>query len=191
MQKLLIQEDVFSVNLRYLLWRGGYSHDKWVSTVAEWLVCPPARAFGLLKNSQPDQTEADELADRLGVTSEDLRFNKLVNELGDDLIQENLQYLVSGVEHGDKKQIARQVGAHATSLSRWLSGTHRPDKRSRAMLAQYFGLTSEVELSQDPLFLSLVPISEGHRKKWLVAALDALDQKTLNELFPAFYKLLS
>jgi transcriptional regulator with XRE-family HTH domain len=188
---MAVDTDKFSVNLRYLLWQSGRPHDKWVSTIVQWLGCPAARAFGLLTSDRPTQTEADELAERLGVTSEDLRFNDLLSALGDDLFFENLRYLVNGVEHGDKQEIARRVGVHNTSLSRWISGSHRPDMRSRQLLAEYFGLTSEIELTDKPLFLSLIPISEGHRKKWLAGAIDAMDQRELNELFPALYKLLS
>ena len=82
---MAIDRDKFGINVRYLLWRSGYPNDKWVLSVAGWLGCPAARAFGLLTSDRPTPAEADELADRLGVTSEDIRFNDLIGELGDDL----------------------------------------------------------------------------------------------------------
>lgn len=191
MQKWLDGESDFSVNLRFLLWRAGIDNEAWVATVSTWLGCARSRALGLMTNERPTQAEVDELARRLGATSEELRFTNLVRDLGDDLFFENLRYLVSGVEHGDKKQIAQSVGVHATSLSRWISGLHKPDARSTRLLAKYFGLKSASDITQVPLFLSLRPVGTGQQRHWLVAAIDALDQREINELFPALYKLLS
>ena len=191
MQKDRSVADKFSVNLRYLLWRSGSGRDYWISEVVGWLGCPSARARSLLTNVIPSQREVDILSDRLGVTSEELRFTGLVDDLGDDLFLENLRHLVDGVEHGEKSMIAKELGIHATSLSRWLGGTHHPDKRYRTLLASYFGLSSESELANTPLFLSLLPVSESDRKRWLRSAIDDLDHRDLNDLFPALFKLLS
>jgi transcriptional regulator with XRE-family HTH domain len=191
MQKWLSAESEFSVNLRFLLWRSGIDNNSWVQTIAAWLRCPRSRALRLMTNEQPTQAEVDELAGRLGSTSEELRFTNLVGDLGDDLFFENLRYLVAGVEHGDKKQLAQSVGVHATSLSRWIGGLHKPDARNIALLAKYFGLRSSTELTQAPLFLSLRPVGAGQQRQWLVSAIETLDQREIGELFPALYKLLT
>ena len=191
MQKDGSSDDKFSVNLRYLFWRSGKGRDEWVREVVAWLGCSSVRARDLLTNSIPSQREVDVLSEKLGATSEELRFTGLVEELGDDLFLHNLQYLVDGVEHGEKNKVARAVGVHATSLSRWIAGTHHPEKRYRASLARYFGLSSETELVSEPIFLSLLPVSESDRKRWLRSAIDDLDHRSLNDLFPALFKLLS
>jgi len=190
MQKRPDSGDQFSVNLRYLLWRSESVRDDWVSNVVDWLDCPALRVRNLLTGVIPNQREVDILSERLGVTPEELRFTNLVDELGDNLFLENFRYLVDGVEHGEKNNIAKIVGVHPTSLSRWLSGTHHPDKRFRALLAIYFGLSSETELTSEPLFLSLLPVSENDKKRWLRSAIDDLNLRDLNNLFPALFKLL-
>ena len=191
MQKRTDSGDKFSANLRYLLWRCRTDREQWVSEIVGWLDISPARATGLLTGAIPSQREVDNLSESLGVTSEELRFTSFVDELGNDLFIENLRYLADGVEHGEKREIAKELGVHATSLSRWLAGTHRPDKRYRAMLANYFGLQSETELTNTPLFLSLLPVSEHDKKVWLRTKINDLDQRNLNNLFPALFKLLS
>ena len=191
MQKGKSLLDEFSVNLRYLLWRRGIGREQWAAAIVKWLDCSPARATGLLTGAIPSQGDIDILSEMIGVTSEELRFTKFLEELGNDLLTENLKYLADGVEHGEKKEIAEELGVHATSLSRWIAGTHRPDKRHRAMLANYFGLQSETVLAHTPLFLSLLPVSGNDRKRWLWTAIDDLGHRELNDLFPALYKLLS
>jgi transcriptional regulator with XRE-family HTH domain len=191
MHKRRSSEDKFSDNLRYLLWRRGIDRERWALEVVSWLDCSPARAADLLTGATPSQRDVDELSRRLGVTPEELRFTTYLDDLGGDLLIENLRYLADGIEHGVKKKIAEELGVHATSLSRWLAGTHRPDKRYRSMLASHFGLQSELELTNAPLFLSLLPVSENDRKRWLRSAVDELDHRRLNELFPALHRLLS
>ena len=190
MQKQRSTAAKFSVNLRYLLWRQGAARADWSQQIAGWLACSQTRARSLLANATPDQREVDSLAEKLGVTSEELSFTHLIDELAEDLFLENLRFLVGSVEHGEKSKIASELGVHPTSLSRWIAGTHHPDKRYRTLLAQYFGLSS-TDLASTPLFLSPIPVGDGDRRRWLNEAIENIDQRELNDIFPALFKLMT
>ena len=46
-------------------------------------------------------------------------------------------------------QLAKAIGAHATSVANWLSGTTTPIKRMQFKIADYFGVTVEYLLGEE------------------------------------------
>lgn|SRR5262249_52726099 len=182
--------DYVSENLRYLLWRRGVDRKRWVEHLAHWVHCDLHRAGELLRKGNLQPSEAGTLSRATGYSEEDVRFARLVEEARAKILVENLRYLVRSLERGQKKALASHLRVHATTISRWCSGTQRPERPSLNGLLRYFGLPSGTDLTSQPVFLSLSPISVTARKEWLRAQVDRLDAETLSELFPALERLL-
>jgi hypothetical protein len=177
-------------NLRYLLWRRGVDRQRWVEHLAHWIRCERHRAADLLRKGDLEPAEAEALSRATGHSEEDVRFARLAEEARTKVLLENLRYLVRSLERGQKKALAADLDVHATTISRWCSDTQRPEKSKLVRLLRYFGLPSGTDLSTEPLFLSLSPISVTARKEWLRDHVDRLDAETLSELFPALERLL-
>ena len=177
-------------NLRYLLWRRGVDRQRWVEHLAHWVRCDPHRAAELLRKGDLEPPEAEALSRATGHSEEDVRFARLAEEARTKILLENLRYLVRSLERGQKKTLAAHLRVHATTISRWCSGTQRPERPSLVALLRYFGLPPGTDLATEPLFLSLSPISVTARKEWLRFHFDRLDAETLSALFPALERML-
>jgi len=129
------------------------------------------------------------LADALEVDEENLRFADLPRDRG-NVLSENLRLLFSTLGHGGKKAIALELGIDPTTISRWLSGAYEPQLASLRQLVSYFGLPPDTDIQEDPIFLSVEPISVIERRNWLHGRVNALSSNELRELFPALVRIL-
>jgi len=119
---------------------------------------------------------------------DDLPFVDLSADL--DVLAENLRFLIDGLEHGKKGDLAAYMGVNRGTLSAWLGGK-RPKDQNLQKICDYFGLPASIDLSRDALFLSLYPVSEIEQRAWLHQQVDDLPGDALRELFPALRKLLT
>jgi transcriptional regulator with XRE-family HTH domain len=175
-------------NLRYLLWRKGIPREKWVNRFSNWLNCDTQRSRALLTGTPLTPQELDRLAEDLGCAEEELQFGNPLAEVS--VLQENLKYLMEATKRGQKKELADYLGIRPGSLSRWLSGKQQPNRKHLQKIQSFFGLPSHFDLAQDPLFLSLSPLSAVEQREWLHQRIDLLDVETLRQLFPALERLL-
>src|SRR5262245_44856336 len=120
--------DHVAENLRYLLWRQGVDRRRWVEHLSHWIRCERRRAADLLRMGDLEPAEAEALSRATGNSEEDVRFTRLAEEARTKVLLENLRYLVGGLERGQKKALAADLGVHATTISRWCSDTQRPEK---------------------------------------------------------------
>ena len=181
---------VFSENQRFLLWRNGISREEWSKKIRDWLDADIQRARNLLVDAEPRSHEIEILADQLEISEAELRFSNLLADSGVDLFVENLSYLLAAGGRGKKKKLAADLEMHQTTISRWLSGTQRPDKGKLVEIGNHFGVDGR-ELIKEPYFLSLMPVADEDKRQWLIAAIAEADRMELKGLFPALYKLLS
>jgi transcriptional regulator with XRE-family HTH domain len=176
-----------AANLRYLLWKAGKPKDRWPTELATWLGCDAHRALALLRGEPPSAGDLRTLAARTGIPEDDLPFVDLTANL--DVLGENLRFLIDGLEHGKKGELAGYMGVNRGTLSSWL-GKKRPKEANLQKLRDYFGLPTNIDLRRDPLFLRLHPVGEMEQRAWLHQRVDELPGDELRELFPALRKLL-
>jgi transcriptional regulator with XRE-family HTH domain len=178
-------------NLRYLLWKGGVDRKDWPSKLAKWLGCSFLRAEDLLEGNGEAlaQKEMKALEKATGVAPDDLSMD-LVENLGGDILVENIRHLINGLAHGQKKEFAAKLGVDVTTVSRWISGAQRPTKKKVEEIGKYFGLPPGTVLDSEPIFLWTEPISDSQMKNWITEKVNQVDGKTLREIFPALRRLL-
>lgn len=177
-------------NLRYLLWQRGVSRERWVDHLAGWLHGDSRRAAELLRKGGLSPEEAAVLERTLGQSEEDLRFARLATGVRQGILVQNLRYLVRSLERGQQKQLAADLDVHPTTLSRWCAGKQRPERPSLVGLLRFFGLPAGTDLTSEPLFLSIDPISLTARRRWLHDRIEQLDVDTMSALFPALARML-
>lgn len=181
-----------SENLRFLLWEKEIDRTRWSQQLAVWVACTPERAEALLHGQTLTSSEQETLANKLGISEEDLQFRSLVEERGIDILYENIRFLLDSLKHGQQKEMAERIGVSPTTVSRWVSlqSTQRPQPAKREALRNYFGLATWIDLEKTPLFLALLPIGAKQQKEWLYDHIEQLKPDTLAQLFPALERLL-
>lgn len=173
----------FSENMRYLLWRERVQHEHWVSQLATWAGVERLRAEALLHGAEAEPEEVQHLARALDISEESLVSERLLTTYGVNVLQANLRYLIDRIDHGQKKQLASELGIHPATISRWYNGELHPRKAHQGAICHYFGLPRSIDLENEVLFLSMTPLLD--RKAWLHQQIDNLDSVKLDELFPA------
>lgn len=184
-----------STNVRYLLWRRGVDRSEWANELAEKTGIPKDRIRSFLVGDIDDAAlGADELAmiaEVVGLGDEPDNLRHAGYAFADaDILTENLKYLLNSLEHGKKKDLARAIGVDPTTLSRWLNGSVVPQRSNLRQLVFHFGLHHDTNLVEDPIFLSVEPVSATERRKWLHERIDKLRPDELSELYPALRRLL-
>lgn len=183
--------DNLAINIAYMLWNKKVVRGDWVRVVATWAGTDERRADQILRGAPATNAEKERLRKSTGVGSQVLRKESLVERNKIDVFSENLKYLIHGVRKGGKQALAARLGVHQTTVSAWLSGKQRPEKKHQVAIVRYFGLPPGTDLASDATFLSPSPIAETERKRWLRECVQELDVEALSKLFPALEKLLS
>ncbi|SIO63312.1 hypothetical protein SAMN05444166_7309 [Singulisphaera sp. GP187] len=177
-------------NLRYLLFTRGEPRALWADRVTEWAGCDRRRAMRLLRSGRFTPSEQDRITRVCEVSTEELRFGRLVPDRPDLILQENLRYLLDILEHGEQKRLAGLLEMETGTVSRWRGGKQLPERKTQAALARYFGLPPGTDLQADPVFLSYPPADERQRRHWLRERIESISPDLLGELFPALERLL-
>lgn len=188
---LFKEVEIFSNNLRYLLWKSGTPKEHWIKRVTEWAGGEYDKAAGLLRGTaQPGPAFLEKVAQACRVESEDLLYRDMLREADVNVLRENLRLLIKGLGSGQKKLLASHLSIHPSTVSRWISGTQQPEKKMLVAISNYFGLRAGTDLIKEPLFLRELPVTDAERRAWLARRLEQLDAEALAELFPAVAKLL-
>jgi len=184
-----------SINVRYLLWKAGVARQEWTS----WLELRGAGLYlarDLVAGTRSDDkitgTELRDLSYLFDLGNEGesvLRFEDLPSSR-ENILVANLRFLFEQVPHGGKQDLARQIGVDPATISRWRSGAYVPEGPSLRSLILAFGLRADIDLKQEPLFLSVDPISASAQRKWLYAQIEKLSAKEVQELFPSLKRML-
>jgi hypothetical protein len=149
--------------------------------------CGERRAWELLLGKPPTPQELAALSERLGYAEEELSLQDMTE--GVDVLKENVGYLIGTLPHGKKKELADCIDVKQQTVTSWLRRGTPPDKSNREALKSYFGLSRELDLEREPIFLSPYPLAEKEQRRWLREQIDRLDADTLRALFPAFTRL--
>ena len=181
-------EHVLATNLAFELWRRQVARERWIQYLAAWLGCHTNRALALLQGATPSSDEIQRLVDVTDYPEEELRYVDFTQRVS--ILRENLCYLVDIPKKGVKKELSDSLDIQPATLSRWLAGKQRPAQKYREVIKAHFGVSTQIDLERDPLFLSIYPLHEAGQRTWLHDRINAMDAETLRELFPALEKLL-
>jgi hypothetical protein len=183
--------DVFDRNLRFLLWRERPSdRASWPSLLSGWTGGDVARAEGLLfGTAKPRPDELARVSAATHHSEDDLAYGDMLAESGIDVLEANVRYLLSTLKHGQQQMLAREIGVHTTTVSRW-GGKHKPTRKRLESFGRYFGINDVRELEIEPLFLSMSPISSRQKREWIRDRVSDLPEEDLAALYPAFERLL-
>jgi len=182
-----------STRVRHQLWKQGLAKTEWKHWLDQRLPREGGRNSDLLAGRlRDDLIDEDYLLSLAGVFDlepEDLRFGQSLGSKVQVLV-ENLNYLIKGEGFGGKGRLARELGVNPTTISRWLGGESIPPATTQARLAIHFRLPKGTDLTRDPVFLGLTPVSYQEKRAWLDEHLATLPPDILGDLFPAFQRLL-
>lgn len=183
MDKISIESN----NLRYLLWKEEkIDRESWVDQLGRVLNCSQKRAKQLLLNELPTKTEVENVA-KAYTRSYDEFLVSLFFDDKVDVLPENLKYLFESIK---QKELADKIGVKERTVSRWKNGDHDISDFHLTEIRQYFGLPFEINLRNDPIFLSWLPIDDPRRRQWLQRRIQEIDSDKLRNFFPALEKLL-
>jgi hypothetical protein len=176
--------------LPYLLWQRRIKRRDWVAQLALWIGCDHHRAADLLRGAQIEEDELKRIEQTIGSSWNELKLARLIANDGIVILTENLNYLLTTLDRGQKKALANHLRVHPTTVSRWRNGHQHPAKEHLDALCRYFGLSHGIDLHNEAIFLSALPVSVPERRTWLRERIAELDAATLQSLFPALQRLL-
>lgn len=179
-----------SENLRFLLWNEKVERGQWIATLATWLDCDISRAQELLfENSKIRSHELKRLGKAIKfLIPKDIVETRFLED--EEIPLFNIHYLLDSLPRGKRKDLAKSLEVHELTISRWYAGTQTPSERHFEGLAKFFGIPPNMDIRTEPIFLSLEPMTDTERKKWLEERIKQLDTIMLNKLFPALERLL-
>lgn len=182
-----------SLNVRFLLWRKTPDRERWRGAVEKRLLrpWPPEKVQVLLEGQRLTDQEVEDLVQAFAEESEEetFRFGDLVRDAKVNVLKENLEYLIGSAERGRKQEIAKELEVDATTISRWLAGTHSPPRPQQERIVALFGLPPSTNLEEECLFLEYGPLSLQSRRQWLREHVDDLTLDEMRDLFPALQRL--
>ncbi len=177
---------IASQNLRYILWKKEkINREGWIDELILLLKCDKVRAKQLLLTEFPSESEVAEIANNLGISSDEIKINLFLEDQI-VILKENLEYLFESIE---QKQLAKEIGVSKDAVSKWKLGKQKISKKNLTNIHRYFRLPSDVNLEDDPVFLSWTPIDDKRRRFWLHQQIEEMDSDTLRDLFPTFERL--
>lgn len=149
------------------------------------------RAHELLTTGDPTEQEVNQIAQTLGLETQELFYADLLAQSDIDIWRENVVLLVKSLQRGEQSKLVAYLGLRsAGTVTKWKSKKANPEKKHKQGLQNFFGLPLSVDLEQAPLFLSLSPVDKVSQRAWLHEHIDQLGDLTLRNLFPALERLL-
>ena len=177
-------------NLRYVLWNKDVKREEWVATLALWLQCDHDRAEDLLHNNRRlDPDEIESLIKAIYFVERDFESRRLIEEDTMDIPLMNVRYLLDSLKRGERKTLAKSLGVHEVTISRWYAGSQIPTTRHYQALGEFFGLDRNLDIQTEPIFLALEPVTVTDRKKWLQERIEKMETTFFRELFPVLKRL--
>ena len=167
--------DVAIGNQKYLQYQGRFSNE----------LCE-----GILLAEYIDDEFLQIISEAFSIDELELGYTNLCSSSEVNVLALNLKCLFSELGPGGKSSLANLLDVHNTTISKWLAGKQRPEKVKLKNISDYFGLNSVMNLTDVPIFLSMMPITEHEKKAWIINRIENIQRDSLNRLFPAFQKLL-
>jgi hypothetical protein len=177
-------------NVRYLASRVDQHSETWATTIQTRTGIRLDRANQILRGAPIRRDELNVIATAFDADFKELQSNPLYGHGDQSVLRLNLLYLIDSLPHGDKKKLAKSISVAEETISKWTSrggrGLH-PKNRSR--LLKYFGLDPELDLTREPLFLSMVPVGAHLQKAWLLERVKEMSPEEIAKVFPAVQRI--
>ena len=190
-------------NVKVLLWQNkedfsSKSYPEYIDFVAKQCGMTPAHFRDILRDEAEasDQDEKrirdffSDYNDRLSAIRYEFLFRDFIKQSADDILAENLRYLLKTIEYGENAEFVEAIGINPSTLSRWKQGKTKPDKYAQKQIAQFFGLNDSEVLRTELLFLDLEPVSTQQKKQACKKMIDDMDRKSFDAIYAALKKVL-
>lgn len=149
------------------------------------------RAHELLTTGNPSEQEVHQIAQTVGLETQELFYTDLLEQSDINIWRENVAHLVNSLKRGEQSKLVAYLGLRSPgTVTKWKSKQANPEKKHKQGLQNFFGLPLSVDLEQTPLFLSLSPVDVVSQRAWLHEHIDQLGDLNLQNLFPALERLL-
>lgn len=177
-------------NIRYLLRREDVPLEQWGSHLAKVATLEESEASSLISGREPSPQEAKRIAAAFEEDAETLQSVPLYGSGEWTILRENLRYLLDSLEDRTQKALAAEVGKSEESVSRWVSQGTTPHPATLRKLLSCFGLSSDIDLKSEPLFLSTSPVGGYAQKKWILDYIKKLPPEEIAPVFEAIRRIL-
>ena len=190
-------------NLKVLLWKNKRefpqkTYREYIDFVAKQcrMTLKHFRAILCCEEMATDEEEArlrqyfSDYSDNLSGIRYDFLFSDLIKEGQNEILTQNLQYLLGIIKHGENAEFVAAICVNPSTLTRWKQGKTMPDKKTLEKIANYFGLKNVDELKTQLLFLDLAPVSEQQKKQECKEMIDVMGKEDFEMVYAALKKLL-
>ena len=65
------------------------------------------------------------------------------------ILRKNLAYLLSTLKYGENIIFTEAIGISPSTLTKWKQGKHLPDTHDKRLIAEYFGITTDVLMNKE------------------------------------------
>lgn len=180
--------DASYLNLLYLLWTEQNDPEKWPGLLAEWGDVSQREAARIIDEQDVDAQLLETVAGQVPFTVEDLRYTTLPSK--EEVLHENIRYLLSKLEHGGAKELASAIGVAQETVSNWKKGKQLPTQKHRDAIGDYFGVAESLDLESDPLFLQQEALTDQMRRNELRQMIESAEKDTVEKHYESVKKLL-
>ena len=181
-------------NIRFLLRRAKVPADRWAHELSRrtrtGISVNRAKEIISAQGKEISEPEMSLIADTFSRDAEELRVGCLYSDGPESLRKENLIFLLNTLPRGGRKTLAAKLGIRQSTITRWDSESKVPETKNIEGLLKYLGLGPDLDLTVEPLFLSLSPVGGFQQRKWLMERLAALPEEEITRFFPALEVLL-
>ena len=191
-------------NLKVLLWKGKgelsqRTYRQYLDFVALRCSLTPDHLRAILRDQEKATSDEEralcsyfsDYSDLLSAINYDFLFAELVEQSGEELLEKNIQYLLSTIGWGKNSEFVEKIGVNSSTLTRWKQGKTKPDKYAQSQIAHYFGFRDAQELRSKFLFLDFEPVSSEQKKQECKSLIDKMSKEDFELIFPALQKLLN
>ena len=173
-------------------------YSEYVDLIASCCGMTPEHFRSILRDkTPPTNKEVSALCDYFNEYSDNLAaieyvylFPELKNLSKEEILEKNLKYLFSTLEHGENAEFVAMIGVNPSTLTRWKQGKTKPDRYAQTQIARYFGLKDAEDLKQQLLFLGLEPVSTKQKKQQCKRMIDKMDKDEFEAVYHALEKML-
>jgi transcriptional regulator with XRE-family HTH domain len=181
----------FTLNLRFLA-KSNFPDslpEQWSHLLATRSGISDRHVSALLSGEPPSQSDLEKAATAFGHEATTVGSAPLYGHEGETILRQNLRYLLGSLPKGGKARLAKSIGVRQAQLSRWEKDVTPEAKNLRSAL-KFFELDPDIDLRQEPLFLSLDPVGAHAQKEWLAKRVQSASPSEIGRLFEAFKLLL-
>jgi len=176
------------VNVLYLLWEADQNVEAWQELLAEWAEISITDAERMIEDREINDVALRRVAQANHIEEEVLKYEMMISQ--EEMVRENVVYLLAKLKHGESKKLAEYVGVAQETVSKWKQGEQIPTSGNRGRIKEYLGVERNVDLAEDPLFLLQDPLTDKMRRADLHVQVREADRRVIRRYYEAIKKLL-